>query len=98
MSFLYRNFLTRLGALTLAFGTAVATPVAAETLLLRDPDISETHIAFVYAGDIWISDRDGDNARRLTSHSAEETGPIFSPDGETLTYTARHNGNTDVYS
>jgi len=98
MTFFSRKFAAQWSSLTLALGTALSAPAAAETLLLRDPDISQNHIAFVYAGDIWVSDRDGDNARRLSSHIADESGPIFSPDGQTLTYTARHNGNTDVYS
>src|SRR5690606_9240575 len=37
-----------------------------ETLLLRNPSISQNHISFVYGGDIWIADKSGQNARRLT--------------------------------
>ncbi len=39
----------------------------AETLLLRQPSISKDHLAFVYGGDIWVSDRDGQRPLRLTS-------------------------------
>jgi tricorn protease len=40
-------------------------------LLLRDPSISKTQIAFSYAGSIWIANRDGSNLRRLTSGGHE---------------------------
>ena len=36
------------------------------TRLLRDPDISETKIAFVHANDIWTVNREGGEAKRLT--------------------------------
>jgi tricorn protease len=74
------------------------TSIAAdETLLLRQPDISKKHLAFVYAGDIWIADRKGKNPKRLTSHPASETGPKFSPDGREIAFTANYDGNMDVY-
>ncbi|UTW56958.1 PD40 domain-containing protein [Kordiimonas sp. SCSIO 12610] len=68
-----------------------------ETLLLRQPDISKNNIAFVYAGDLWIADRNGKNPKRLTSHAANETGPKFSPNGREIAFTANYDGNTDVY-
>jgi tricorn protease len=65
--------------------------------LLRSPTISESHIAFEYANDIWIANRDGSNARRLTIHEGMEYSPSFSPDGKLLAFTAQYDGNTDVY-
>ncbi len=70
---------------------------AAPTLLLRQPSISRDHIAFVYAGDIWVANREGQNPVRLTSHPADEFAPVFSPDGKWIAYSARYDGNTDVY-
>lgn len=67
------------------------------TLLLRDPALSESHIAFVYAGDIWVADRDGANARQLTSDPADEGNPVFSPDGAMIAFSASYNDNKDVY-
>src|SRR5690606_1888957 len=67
------------------------------TLLLAQPSVSDRHIAFVYAGDLWITDRDGSNPRRLTSDPAEERRPHFSPDGRLIAFTAEYGGNTDVY-
>jgi tricorn protease len=68
-----------------------------ETLLLRDPAISASRIAFVYAGDIWVAERNGANPRRLTSSPVSEINPVFSPDGSMLAYTANYEDNNDVY-
>ncbi|MFC3197208.1 PDZ domain-containing protein [Parapedobacter deserti] len=70
---------------------------AQETLLLRTPSVSDRNIAFVYGGDIWIADRDGSNARRLTVNPASEQHPLFSPDGKYIAFTGNYDGNTDVY-
>lgn len=78
----------------------LAGPLAAQdehTRLLRDPDISDSHLVFVYAGDLWLAERDGSDPRRLTSHPAEENSPIFSPDGRHIAFAAEYEGNTDVY-
>lgn len=69
-----------------------------ETLLLRQPDISKTHITFVYAGDIWLADKNGSNPRKLTSNPAVELHPKFSPDGKNIGFTGNYDGNTDVYT
>ncbi|GGY56991.1 S41 family peptidase [Parvularcula lutaonensis] len=79
-------------ALTLMAGAAHA-----ETLLLGDPAISGDRIAFTYAGDIYVADRDGQNARRLTSHQGSEHTPHFSPDGSMIAFTGDYDGNQDVY-
>jgi len=67
------------------------------TSLLRQPTVSEHHIVFVYAGDLWRVDRDGANPLRLTSALAEENNPYFSPDGSMIAFSADYEGNTDVY-
>ena len=68
-----------------------------QTLLLRDPALSASHIAFVYAGEIWIADRNGANPHQLTSDPADESHPVFSPDGSMIAFTANHDQNKDVY-
>ena len=71
--------------------------LAEDTRLLRHPTVSETHIAFVYAGDIWLVDRQGGRARQLTTSDGLEMLPRFSPDGEKIAFTGQYDGNTDVY-
>ncbi|MFB0565980.1 MAG: PDZ domain-containing protein [Candidatus Aminicenantaceae bacterium] len=65
--------------------------------LLRDPDICSTSIVFVYGGDLWIVEREGGNARRLTSHIGLELSPKISPDEKWITFSGQYDGNMDVY-
>ena len=58
------------------------------TLLVRQPTVSAGHLAFVYAGDLWVAHRDGSSPRRLTVHSGIKQRPSFSPDGQWLAYSA----------
>ncbi len=67
------------------------------TMLLRQPTISNTSIAFVYANDLWIVGKEGGDARRLTSNEGQESQPHFSPDGKYIAFTGQYDGNTDVY-
>lgn len=67
------------------------------TRLLRTPSISATHVAFAYANNIWVVDRKGGNARRLTSFQGQSTNPKLSPDGTQVAFSADYAGNTDVY-
>ncbi len=76
--------------------TAVAA-TAAETRLMRFPDVSKDRIVFSYAGDLWVVPRAGGRARRLTSHAGEELFPKFSPDGRWIAFTGEYDGNSDVY-
>src|SRR5579884_3685573 len=76
-----------------------AVPDTTDTCLLQSPAVSKDQIAFVYAGDVWVCDLEGKHVRRLTSDQPAEANPapVFSPDGQTLAYTGRHEGGTDVY-
>src|SRR6476620_10896288 len=68
-----------------------------DTRLLAQPAISKNHIAFIYAGDLWVADLDGKNVRRLTADDGLEANPAFSPDGSLIAFTAQYDGNPDVY-
>jgi len=66
--------------------------------MLRNPTISRDWVTFVYAGDLWITNREGGDARRLTTGVGLETDPVFSPDGRLIAFTGEYDGNTDVYT
>jgi len=66
-------------------------------LLLQKPTLSREHVAFIYAGDLWIVGRDGGEAKRLTTGIGVETNPYFSPDGSRIVFTGEYDGNVDVY-
>lgn len=74
-----------------------APALAQPTLLLHHPALSAEHLAFVYAGDLWLAGADGSEPRRLTSHPGDESEPYFSPDGQQIAFTANWDGNPDVY-
>src|SRR5688572_13710311 len=69
-----------------------------DTKLLTQPAISASHIAFIYAGDLYSADLNGGNVRRLTSDEGEEVNPVFSPDGSTIAFSAQYDGNLDVFT
>jgi len=59
------------------------------------PDRSE--IAFVSGGDIWTVPVTGGEARLLVSHPANESRPLYSPDGRRLAFISTRTGNGDIY-
>ncbi len=65
--------------------------------MLRFPDVSATHICFVYAGDIWTVAKAGGLALRLSTALGEEYKPRFSPDGRQIAFSGNYDGNTDIY-
>lgn len=65
--------------------------------LMQYMDVSDSQIAFVYGGDIWVVDKGGGTAIQLTRSQGEESWPRFSPDGKYIGYTASYHGNLDVY-
>ncbi len=75
--------------LTLFIG-AVHAQVSAK--LFRYADVSQTHIVFVYGGDIWLVDKDGGTAYQVTHSPGEESWPRFSPDGSLIGFSASYNG------
>ncbi|GAA4963542.1 S41 family peptidase [Algibacter aquimarinus] len=71
--------------------------LAQRTRLLRQPDISDTHITYTYGSDIWISELNSTEAKRITSTSAVESNPHFSPDGKWIAFSSNRSGSTAVY-
>lgn len=59
------------------------------------PDRSE--ITFVSGGDIWTVPASGGDARLLVSHEANESRPIYSPDGQSLAFISDRSGGGDIY-
>lgn len=66
--------------------------------LFRFPDVSQTHIVFTYANDIWVVPKTGGLAHRLSSPAGVEYFPKFSPDGKTIAFSGNYDGNDDVYT
>jgi tricorn protease len=84
--------------LILLAGPGRSEPNHTDTRLLSQPAVSANHVAFIYADDLFVADLDGRNVRRLTSDQGIESNPVFSPNGETIAFSAQYEGNTDVYT
>ena len=95
-----QKFLCFLWVTTLGFSAIAAESTATKSgrldaRMMRYPDVSATHIAFVYAGDIWVVPKSGGEAVRLSSPRGEESFPKFSPDGSLIAFSGNYDGNTD---
>lgn len=77
---------------------SVVNSFAQGTRLLQQPTLSATHIAFVYGGDVWVSELNGQRVVRLTSTPAVERDPHFSPDGKSIAFTSNRSGGNAVYT
>lgn len=76
----------------------LGTARAAEPLLVySQPAIGSRSVVFGYAGDLWVVDRAGGDARRLTAGVGLETHPVISPDGSMVAFAGEYDGNLDVY-
>ncbi len=94
----YSVFFRSLPLLALPLLTApAAAPNGGPTRLLRTPTVSATQIAFTYANNIWVVERAGGLARRITSFQGQTSNPHFSADGKWLAFSADYAGNVDAY-
>src|SRR5579862_4985260 len=66
---------------------------------LTQPALCPTRpeIAFVSGGDIWVVASKGGEAHLLVSHAADESRPLYSPDGSKLAFVSTRTGNGDIY-
>src|SRR5208283_6217321 len=86
-----------LASLFVLFASALTSAADSGPLLLQNPTLSKTQIAFAFGGDIWIVDRAGGDAQRLVTGTGTLSRPLFSPDGTMVAYTGNYEGNDDVF-
>ncbi len=91
----------RLICLSLALIFSIAVPIFAQKSIpyLTEPSISpdRKEIAFVSGGEIWTVSATGGTAQLLVSHPANESRPLYSPDGKRLAFVSTRTGNGDIY-
>src|SRR6266852_154457 len=97
---LVRKLALLLIALTAVSINAAAQPAPPQAqAYFTEPAISPdgSEIAFVSGGDIWTAPANGGEARLLVSHPANESRPLYSPDGRRLAFISTRTGNGDIY-
>ena len=95
-----RNLLFLLIALMVVSLNAAAQPASPKAqAYFTEPAISPdgAEIAFVSGGDIWTAPANGGEARLLVSNPANESRPLYSPDGRRLAFISTRTGNGDIY-
>ncbi len=74
--------------LVFALAFCAATPLAAaQTKLLRFPDICNDRVVFTYGGDLWTVSAQGGTAIRLTAGPGLQESAKFSPDCTQIAFT-----------
>jgi len=74
-----------------------STSAQVSARLFRYPDVSDTHIVFAYGGDLWVVNKEGGTANKLSSPSGAEGFARFSPDGSKVAFSGNYDGNYDIY-
>ncbi len=89
----------RQSLLYITLGAAFLNSAAVTPLWMRDVTISPdgSKIAFTYRGDIYTVPVSGGEAKRLTTNSAHESSPIWSPDGTKIAFASDRNGGKDIF-
>lgn len=54
-------------------------------------------VAFSWQGDVWVVGVDGGRAERLTVHPANDSTPVWSPDGKAIIFSSDRYGNSDLF-
>src|SRR5262249_29498077 len=89
-------FLTVLISTVIAKAATIADSAAAG--LKQFPAISRTHIAFIYANNLWCVSRDGGVATQLTDAPGGKSNVQFSPDGKSIAFEGNLEGNYEIYT
>lgn len=93
----FRSAILVLLAFCAGIAGLMSVDAAAQTKLLRFPDIHGDKIVFCYGGDLWTVSANGGTAVRLTAHPGLEMFPKFSPDGNWIAFTGQYDGDEQVY-
>ena len=85
-------------ALLVVTGLALAAlPAFAAPGYFRFPAVHGETLVFTAEGDLWTTSAAGGEARRLTTHTGQETQSALSPDGTRVAFVGQYEGPADVY-
>ena len=87
--------------LTLTLGAQAKTKqeISDTPLWLRRNAISPdgSQIAFTYKGDIYLVSAEGGKAQQLTTNSAYDSTPLWTPDGQSIIFSSYREKSRDIY-
>src|ERR1044072_1812042 len=89
---LMTSFVLLVSSFIVALAQSAQGPMPFQT-----PAVSRAQIAFVYAGSVWLVNREGGDARRLTNSPGDEAAPAFSPHRAQIAFSKNVGDNFDVY-
>lgn len=69
-------------------GTPVPIPASGSNVAEARWSPDGTHVAYTSAGQLWIADASGTNARQLTTLAGGASGPVWSPTGDRIAFTS----------
>jgi tricorn protease len=87
--------------LGLSFVAVGATAFSQNGIMrVSDPSLSPDgqRIAFTWQGDLFLVPAGGGAATRLTVHPADESNPVWTPDGSRIVFASNRLGSLDLYS
>lgn len=76
---------------------ALALSQSAMGQYFREPALHGDTLVFTAEGDLWTVAAGGGEARRLTTHAAEESQAAISPDGRSVAFVASYDSVAEVY-
>jgi Tol biopolymer transport system component len=96
---IFFGLLAAVGVLTLCAVTTPALHAQETARWLRKNAISPdgTQIAFTYKGDIYVVSVEGGRARQITTNSAYDSDPVWTPDGRHLFFSSFREGSKDIF-
>ncbi|MCL1141797.1 S41 family peptidase [Shewanella gaetbuli] len=83
--------------LTLSCVSAFSSTALASNGYYRAPALHENTLVFTAEGDLWTTQVNAQQAKRLTTHAAEELDATISHDGQWVAYSANYEGSTEIY-
>ena len=87
----------RYSLLSTALLSILSLPLHAVQGYYRSPVLQQDQLVFTAEGDLWHATLTEVNARRITSHLAEESQPLLSADGTQLAFVANYDGASEIY-
>ena len=75
-----------------------AQGIRPDATMLQFPDVSNSHIVFSYANNLWVVPRQGGTANKIASPAGQVMLSRFHPDGNSIAFMGNYEGDLDLYT